>query len=93
MLRYPNYTYLPLTTRENPGQSKVYIQDLIQSGELEERLGQKLDPDKTHVFLCGNPKMIGLAEKDRVTGHAGFPGRWEQWRCWRNGGFGAISRK
>ncbi len=73
MLRYPNYTYLPLTTRENPGQSKVYIQDLIQTGELEERLGQKLDPDKTHVFLCGNPKMIGLAEKDRVTGQRWFP--------------------
>jgi len=73
MTRYPNYTYLPMTTRENLGAGKVYIQDLIQSGELEERLGQKLNPAHTHVFLCGNPKMIGVPEKDRDTGQRVFP--------------------
>ena len=38
MRRFPNYQYLALTTREadTVGQ-KVYIQDLITSGELEER--------------------------------------------------------
>jgi ferredoxin--NADP+ reductase len=72
--RHPNYTYLPLTTREpdNAG-GKVYIQDLITSGELEQRLDVPLDPARTHVYLCGNPKMIGVPEKDRVTGQLTFP--------------------
>ena len=61
--RFPNYKYLALTTREpeNEG-NKLYIQDMIESGALEEELGKPLDPDKTHVFLCGNPAMIGLPE-------------------------------
>ena len=69
MRRYPRYAYLSLTTREpdNAG-GKVYIQDLITSGQLEERLGQPLDPKRTHVYLCGNPKMIGVPEKDPATG-------------------------
>jgi ferredoxin--NADP+ reductase len=74
MRRYPNYTYLSLTTREAESKGhKVYIQDLITSGQLEERLGQALDPRRTHVFLCGNPKMIGVPEKDRSTGARVYP--------------------
>lgn len=59
--RFPNYRYEAITTREpeNKG-NKVYIQDLIASGRLEEMLGASLDPRTTHVFLCGNPAMIGL---------------------------------
>jgi ferredoxin--NADP+ reductase len=74
MRRYPHYTYLRLTTREadNAGR-KVYIQDLITSGQLEEVLGQPLDPARTHVFLCGNPKMIGVPVKDRDTGQWAYP--------------------
>jgi ferredoxin--NADP+ reductase len=72
--RYPNYTYLSLTTREAlvAGQ-KVYIQDLITSGQLEEKLGQPLDAARTHVFLCGNPSMIGVPQKDRTTGERTYP--------------------
>jgi ferredoxin--NADP+ reductase len=74
MRRHPNYTYLSLTTREPESVGrKVYIQDLITSGQLEERLGQSLDPRNTHVFLCGNPKMIGVPDKDRETGRRVFP--------------------
>jgi ferredoxin--NADP+ reductase len=74
MRRYRNYTYVALTTREpsNSG-GKVYIQDLITSGELEARLGSKLEPAATHVFLCGNPKMIGVPDKDRETGQRVYP--------------------
>jgi ferredoxin--NADP+ reductase len=73
MQRYPQYSYLPLTTRE-PGQgSKLYIQALITNGDLEARLGRPLDPARTHVFLCGNPKMIGVPEKDRETGQKYYP--------------------
>ncbi len=74
MARYPNYTYLPLTTREGIGPGgKVYIQDLFTSGEIEKVAGKSLDPASTHVFLCGNPKMIGLPEKDQQTGEISFP--------------------
>jgi ferredoxin--NADP+ reductase len=61
--RYDNYTYIPLTTREpeNEG-NKVYIQDLVESGKLEEMAGIDVDPASTHFFLCGNPLMIGLPE-------------------------------
>jgi ferredoxin--NADP+ reductase len=74
MRRYANYTYLTLVTREpDLGGRKVYIQDLITSGELEERLGRPLDPAHTHVYLCGNPKMIGVPDLERETGRRVFP--------------------
>jgi len=72
--RYPNYTYLSLTTRESANLGhKVYIQDLITSGQLEEKLGQPLAPSHTHVYLCGNPKMIGVPYKDKDTGLRTYP--------------------
>ena len=63
--KWPNYRYSVLTTREpeNEG-NKVYIQDLVRSGEIEDILGAPLDPATTHVFLCGNPAMIGLPKWD-----------------------------
>ncbi len=74
MRRYPKYAYLSLTTREESDAGrKVYIQDLISGGQLESKLGRALDPERTHVFLCGNPKMIGVPEKDRVTGERLYP--------------------
>ena len=74
MRRHPHYTYLSLTTREalTSGQ-KVYIQDLITSGQLEERLGKPLDPATTHVYLCGNPNMIGVPIKDQASGQKRYP--------------------
>jgi ferredoxin/flavodoxin---NADP+ reductase len=74
MRRYPNYTYLSLTTREADtiGQ-KVYIQNLISSGRLETVLGQRLDPEQTHVYLCGNPNMIGIPTVDAKTGQTVYP--------------------
>jgi ferredoxin--NADP+ reductase len=60
----PNYRYIWLTTREKENvQNKLYIQDLITTGQLEQRLGRGLDPAATHVYLCGNPKMIGVPER------------------------------
>ncbi len=74
MRRYPNYVYLSLTTREAETVThKVYIQDLLTSGQMEERLGENLNPARTHVYLCGNPKMIGVPEKDRETGQRTYP--------------------
>lgn len=74
MRRHQNYKYLQLTTREATNLAhKVYIQDLITSGQLEERLGDSLDPSRTHVFLCGNPKMIGTPDIDKATGAPIYP--------------------
>ena len=74
MRRHANYTYLSLTTREAQDlRQKVYIQDLITSGQLEERLGKPLDPATTHVYLCGNPKMIGIATTDKARGAKVYP--------------------
>jgi ferredoxin--NADP+ reductase len=73
MARYANYQYLPLTTREPGITKKVYIQDLITSGELESHLGSKLDPANTHVFLCGNPKMIGVPTRVKETNQTIYP--------------------
>jgi ferredoxin/flavodoxin---NADP+ reductase len=68
---YPLYAYAALVTRE--GGAKVYVQDLITSGRAEELLGRPLDPATTHVFLCGNPNMIGVPVKDPATGARAYP--------------------
>lgn len=67
MRRFANYLYLPLTTREpeniqpdHPGfVGKQYLQKMFTSGRLAELAGDPLSPSNTHVFLCGNPDMIG----------------------------------
>jgi ferredoxin--NADP+ reductase len=74
MRQFPQYKYLSLTTREESNLGhKLYIQDLITGGQLEAALGRPLDPATTHVFLCGNPKMIGVPVKDRETGQRVYP--------------------
>ena len=60
--RYPNYKYFPSPTRESDIK-KRYMQDFITEGVFETELGLDLNPDTTHVFLCGNPSMIGLPEE------------------------------
>lgn len=73
MQRFPNYRYVPLTTRDShTSTKKKYIQDLIVDGDLEAALGDELDPCRTHVFLCGNPKMIGVKVKN-PHGEWGYP--------------------
>ncbi len=60
--RYTNYHYVPLPTRESDV-PKRYIQDLITDDVFDRELGVTLDQADTHVFLCGNPAMIGLPEE------------------------------
>jgi ferredoxin--NADP+ reductase len=67
MKHFPNYRYLPCTTREpinvDPNASgfvgKQYLQEVFISGQLAEAADDPLSPTNTHVFLCGNPDMIG----------------------------------
>ena len=60
--RFANYHYIALPTRE-PDVPKRYIQDLLTDGDLDALTGG-LRPDTTHVYLCGNPAMIGLPDHD-----------------------------
>lgn len=74
MKAFPNYKYLSLTTREETNHGhKLYVQDLILGGQIETAIGRALDPASTHVFLCGNPKMIGVPVKDKETGQRVYP--------------------
>ncbi|MEX0824879.1 MAG: ferredoxin--NADP reductase [Pirellulaceae bacterium] len=67
MTQHPNFVYLPLTTREphntDPSHpqyvGKEYPQEMLTSGRLEEQAGTEITPQTSHVFLCGNPDMIG----------------------------------
>lgn len=59
--KYPNLSYHALTTREaDTLHNKVYVQDYILSGQFEEKIGREMKPDNTHIFLCGNPAMLGI---------------------------------
>ena len=69
---YGNYRHLQLTTREPENLDtsrddfigKQYLQDYFDSIEFERDSGIPLDPQCTHVFLCGNPAMIGAPKRD-----------------------------
>lgn len=69
--RFPNYHYVPLTTREPENldashpdfAGKRYLQDYFQSGDLEQELGREVDPHDAHFFLCGSPDMIGVPRR------------------------------
>lgn len=56
--RFAHFHYVMLPTRE-PNVPKRYIQTVLADGTFESIIGVTLDPDNTHVFLCGNPAMIG----------------------------------
>jgi ferredoxin--NADP+ reductase len=68
---YGNYRHLSLTTREPenldgslPGfTGKRYLQEYLESGDFERDAGLALDPKRVHVFLCGNPAMIGTPRR------------------------------
>lgn len=72
MANYANYRYLWYTTRE-PRNLDVAAPDYVGlerlqtvygSGRLAAEAGCDLSPQRTHVFLCGNPMMIGLHRSD-----------------------------
>ena len=53
------FVFLPIVTREaDYAGEKARIPNLIVSGKLTELVGQKLDRERSHVMLCGNPQMV-----------------------------------
>ena len=78
--QFHNYHYVPLTTREPENidrrhprfVGKRYLQDLFSQNPLPLLPNWSLQPDSTHVFLCGNPAMIG-APQPAPNGQHVFP--------------------
>jgi ferredoxin--NADP+ reductase len=64
---FANYRYIGLTTREPCNLDanradyvgKCHLQEFFASGGFEQATGIELDPARQHIFLCGNPGMIG----------------------------------
>lgn len=53
------FVFLPIVTREaDYAGEKSRVPNLIVSGKLTELVGQKLDKERSHVMLCGNPQMV-----------------------------------
>lgn len=72
---FDKFTYYPTITepKEEPagweGDTR-FVQDIWVSGMAKKIWGFKPVPDNTHIFLCGNPKMVnGMKE---VLAHDGF---------------------
>lgn len=76
--RFPNYKYLRYTTREPRNldpQLDTYVgpqrfQKIYTSGQLARDSGLPFSPERTHVYLCGNPQMIGIQKRGAETGHS-----------------------
>ena len=57
---FKNFLYLPTLTDadETWNGHQLWIEKLLDKKVLEDEGGIEIDPDKTHFFLCGNPKMV-----------------------------------
>ncbi|MHC5212266.1 MAG: ferredoxin--NADP reductase [Planctomycetota bacterium] len=67
----PTLTYLPTLTRQPEGEAwdgpRGRVQALLDGDAMLDRTGVALDPDRCHVFLCGNPAMIDDVEARLTT--------------------------
>ena len=57
---FKNFFYYPTLTDADEiwKGRRMWIEELLASGVLEDEANIAVDPEKTHFFLCGNPKMI-----------------------------------
>ncbi|MCK4739515.1 MAG: ferredoxin--NADP reductase [Deltaproteobacteria bacterium] len=88
----PNFSYLPIISEpeEEPapwGGESGFILDAWQSLNLEKKIGLKPTPEKTHIFLCGNPVMVQtmvetLTEDGFVEHKKNRPGQLHLERFW-----------
>jgi ferredoxin--NADP+ reductase len=82
--------YLPVTSQETLSRSlspsiqpqwlePARLTTLLNSGELEQRVGVALEPTRSRIMLCGNPAMVTemrglLAERGFAPGRRGVAG-------------------
>ena len=57
---FENFTYIPTLTEADDTWNgyELWIEELLEKEILKEEGGIEINPDKTHFFLCGNPKMV-----------------------------------
>jgi ferredoxin--NADP+ reductase len=62
---FENFHYFPTLLKADdqwPG-LRGYIEKHLENKLLEGKAGVEIDPDKTHFYLCGNPKMVDSVTK------------------------------
>lgn len=87
--RAGQFVYVPVVSRDvaPPGGLEGRVPTLIESGALERLAGLALEPEATHVLLCGNPAMIADVQallerrgmhkhRPRKPGHISFESYW-----------------
>jgi len=62
---FPNFYYIPTLTDADETWSghRLWIEEMLEAGVLAREAGIACDPEKTHVYLCGNPTMIENVSK------------------------------
>ncbi len=57
---FANFHYLPTLTDDNDTWTghHLRIEEMLKRGVLNSETGIAVNPDKTHFFLCGNPRMV-----------------------------------
>jgi len=57
---FEHFRYLPTLTEPRPTWlgHRAWIEEMLRDGTIEREGGLELDPRRTHVYLCGNPKMV-----------------------------------
>ena len=61
---YQQFSFVPVITRESvPRTLNARIPDALQSGQLEELAGIGMNPEDSHVMMCGNSAMIADVNK------------------------------
>jgi ferredoxin--NADP+ reductase len=62
--------YIPTVSRPAPEDAWVghvgRVQSVFADGTIDEALGETLSPDKTHVFVSGNPEMVEEIQRDLI---------------------------
>jgi ferredoxin--NADP+ reductase len=58
--RGPRFSFVPVLSREaaERGELTGRVTTLLADGSLERAAGTRLDPERSHLMLCGNPLMI-----------------------------------
>jgi len=55
---HTGFKFVPIITRDSNATLHDRLPILIANGELEKTIGLSLNPDSSHVMLCGNPQMV-----------------------------------
>ncbi len=52
------FKFIPIITRDPNAELNQRLPVLIANGELEKAASMQLNPETSHVMLCGNPEMV-----------------------------------